>query len=137
YARHSHTGWLAIVLFVLMTSTGFAQSPKRTISDDIGIDQRLGEQVPLDLEFVDEAGKKVKLREFFTDKPVILTCVYYRCPMLCTQVLNGVLKSAQGLTLELDEDYTVLSISIDPRETPKNAAEKKQTYIRQYRRDGA
>jgi protein SCO1/2 len=129
---------VALVFSLLAPLSLFAQdSPKRNITDDIGIDQRLGEQVPLDLEFLDEAGKSVKLRDFLSDKPVILTCVYYRCPMLCTQVLNGVLKSAQGLTLELDEDYTVLSVSIDPRETPAMAREKKKTYIRQYRRDGA
>lgn len=110
---------------------------KRSISDDVGIDQRLGERIPLDLPFRDEQGRAVVLGDFFRDKPVILSCVYYRCPMLCTQVLNGVLKAAQGLKLQMGADYTVLSVSIDPRDTPAKAAEKKRNYAREYRRPGA
>src|SRR5690606_32496918 len=76
----------------------------RTLVEDIGIDQHLNEQLPLDLEFTDSTGKRVKLQDYFGDKPVILTCVYYRCPMLCTQVLNGVLKSTNAMSLQMGQD---------------------------------
>jgi protein SCO1/2 len=111
--------------------------PNRRLVDDIGLDQHLNEQVPLDLEFTDEHGQRVRLGEYFHDKPVILTCVYFRCPMLCTQVLNGVLKSTNAMSLQMGKDYTVVSISIDPRETTEMAAAKKETYVQSYRRAGA
>ena len=113
------------------------QSPMRDIAADVGIDQRLNAQLPLDLVFTDEHGERKQLREYFGTKPVILECVYFRCPMLCTQVLNGVLKTTNAMSLQMGEDYTVLSISIDPRETAALAAEKKKTYVRGYRRAGA
>lgn len=109
----------------------------RTLVEDIGLDQHLNQQLPLDLEFTDSTGKRVKLQDYFGDKPVILTCVYYRCPMLCTQVLNGVLKSTNAMSLQMGEDYTLLSISIDPRETTEMAAAKKESYVNSYRRPGA
>ncbi len=111
--------------------------PNRRLVDDIGLDQHLNEQVPLDLAFTDERGECVRLGDYFHDKPVILTCVYFRCPMLCTQVLNGVLKSTNAMSLQMDKDYTVVSISIDPRETTEMAAAKKETYVQSYRRPGA
>jgi protein SCO1/2 len=103
----------------------------------IGIDQRLDAQVPLDLKFRDETGREVQLGDYFTDKPVILTLVYYRCPMLCTQVLNGLLESSQGVKFQMNKDYQVVSVSIDPHETPEMAAAKKERYARSYRREGA
>jgi protein SCO1/2 len=111
--------------------------PNRNLVDDIGLDQHLNAQVPLDLEFTDEHGQRVRLGDYFHDKPVILTCVYFRCPMLCTQVLNGVLKSTNAMSLQMGKDYTVVSISIDPRETTEMAAAKKETYVQSYRRPGA
>ncbi|HVA46433.1 MAG TPA: SCO family protein, partial [Pirellulales bacterium] len=103
----------------------------------IGIDQHLGEQLPLDLKLRDEAGQAVKLGRFFHEKPVVLMLVYYRCPMLCTQVLNGFLKSSQAVKYTIGEDYEVVTVSFDPRETAELAAEKKAAYVRAYRRDGA
>ena len=72
---------------------------------DVGIDQKLDEAVPLDLEFFDEAGRPVRLREFFGTRPVVLALVYYECPMLCTQVLNGLVGSLEGLTFNPGEDF--------------------------------
>lgn len=103
----------------------------------IGIDQHLGEQLPLDLPLRDEQGKTVKLGKFFHDKPVVLMLVYYRCPMLCTQVLNGFLKSSQAVKFTIGKDYEVVTVSFDPRETAELAADKKAAYVRAYRRDGA
>ena len=92
---------------------------------NVGIEQHLDGQVPPDLTFRDEAGQTVRLGDYFGKKPVILNLVYYRCPTLCSMLLGG-LKSALDQTgLELGTDYTVVTVSIDPTETPKLAAEKK------------
>jgi protein SCO1/2 len=104
---------------------------------NVGIDQRLNRQIPLDLAFRDESGRSVQLREYFGKKPVILTLVYYECPMLCTLVLNDLLRSMKEITLNVGEDFDVLTVSFDPREKPELAAGKKQSYIGRYRRAGA
>ena len=109
----------------------------KILAKEVGLDQRLGEQVPLDIALIDEQGQSVALKDLLRDRPVILSLVYFRCPMLCTQVLNGVLKSSQGLTLEMGTDYDILSVSIDPKDTPEGAAKKKETYVAKYRRAGA
>ena len=103
----------------------------------VGIDQRLNHQVPLDLTFVDEFGNNVRLGDYFHGKPVIITPVYYQCPMLCNMVLNGLLSGMRQISLDLGKDYEVVSVSFDPRETPLMAARKKQSYIEKYGRDNA
>jgi protein SCO1/2 len=92
---------------------------------DVAIEQRLNVQVPLDLQFRDETGKSVPLREYFGKKPVILAPVYYDCPMLCTLTLNGLLRATRAMTLK---DYAVVAVSFDPRETSELARHKKQNY---------
>jgi protein SCO1/2 len=104
---------------------------------NVGIDQKLNYQVALDLEFKDEAGKTVKLAEFFHGKPVVLSLVYYRCPMLCNLVLNGELRSFRQVPLELGKDFEVVTVSFDPEETPDVAAAKKATYVDKYNRGSA
>ena len=84
----------------------------------IGIDQRLHQQVPLDLVFTDETGRDVRLGEYFGKRPVILALVYYECPMLCTQVLNGVVSALGVLTFDVGREYDVIAVSINPKETP-------------------
>jgi protein SCO1/2 len=118
-------------------SLAHGQASMRNLSQEVGLDQHLNEQLPLDLEFTDEHGKRVKLGQYFKDRPVIINCVYFRCPMLCTQVMNGLLKAAQGMSLRIGEDFDIISVSIDPRETPAMAAAKKETYVRNYRRVGS
>ena len=81
---------------------------------DVSLDQKLGDSIPLDLTFRDEHGNAVVLRRFFGTKPVILTLVYYTCPMLCTQVLNAVTRSAKQISLNMGDDYEIVSVSIDP-----------------------
>jgi protein SCO1 len=120
----------------LIAQTVAADARLRTITADIGIDQRLSAQLPLDLTFTDDHGERKQLREYFQDKPVILACVYFRCPMLCTQVLNGLMKSANAMNLELGKDYHIVAVSIDPNDTTEMAAEKKKNYVRNYRREG-
>jgi protein SCO1 len=102
----------------------------------VGIDQRMGAQVPLDLAFNDESGQLVTLRQYF-GKPVILALVYYQCPSLCNMVLNGLVRSVKDFTLTAGADYDVVAVSFDPRETPEMARAKKQTYMKNYDRPGA
>ncbi len=100
----------------------------------VGIDQKLNQQVPLDLAFVDETGRDVRLGDFFGKRPVILALVYYECPMLCTQVLNGLVSSLGVLTFDAGREFDVVAVSINPRETPGLAAQKKQAYLDRYKR---
>jgi len=104
---------------------------------DVGIDQLLNNQVPLDLEFRDEDGRTVKLAEYFKDKPVVLSLVYYGCPRLCTQVLTGLLGALKGLPMTPGKEFINLSVSFDPRETPQLAAAKKAEYLNRYNKPGA
>ena len=103
----------------------------------VGFDQNLGDQVPLDLPFRDETGQTVMLREFFGDKPVILTLNYYECPMLCTLELNALARSLKPLTFDAGKEFAIVTVSIDPRETPALAAAKKRGYLARYGRKGA
>jgi protein SCO1 len=104
---------------------------------DVGIDQKLNQQVPLDIPFRDENGNTVALREFFGNRPVILSLVYYECPMLCTTSLNGLEQSLKEMKLDLGKDYEVVTVSFDPTETPQLAAAKKAVYVGLYGRPGA
>jgi protein SCO1/2 len=104
---------------------------------DVGIDQLLNNQVPLDLEFRDENGRTVKLAEYFKDKPVVLSLVYYDCPQLCTQVLTGLLGALKTLPMTAGNEFVNLTVSFDPRETPELATLKKAEYLRRYNRPGA
>jgi protein SCO1 len=101
---------------------------------DVGLDQKLNEQVPLDLTFRDETGTELPLSSYFGAKPVILALVYYQCPMLCTQILNGLVMSLRTMSLEAGRDFDVVSVSIDPTETPSLASRKKAEYLRRYAR---
>jgi protein SCO1/2 len=113
---------------------GHAAHEKPGILSKIGIDQRLNEKVPLDLPFVDENGKDVKLGDYFGKRPVLLAMVYYECPMLCTQVLNGVTGALKTLSFDVGREFDVVAVSINPKEGPGLAAAKKQTYVERYGR---
>jgi protein SCO1 len=104
---------------------------------DVGIDQLLNNQVPLDLEFRDENGRTVKLAEYFKEKPVVLSLVYYDCPQLCTQVLTGLLGTLKTLPMMPGKEFVNLTVSFDPRETPELAAAKKAEYMNRYKKPGA
>jgi protein SCO1/2 len=96
---------------------------------DVKIEQKLDEQLPLDLVFRDESGQPVKLRQYFGRKPVVLAFVYYDCPMLCTQVLNGMVTSFRVLPFQIGNEFDVVTVSFDPRETNTLAAAKKKVYV--------
>ena len=105
----------------------------------VGIEQRLGEQLPLDTRFKDEDGKDIALGDLFkSGRPVILALVYYECPMLCNQVLNGLSGSMKGISLDPGKDYDVVAISFDARENDKPglAANKRASYIERFGRKG-
>jgi len=100
------------------------------ITREVKYEQKLDEQVPLDLHFRDSSGRDVRLGDLIQDKPVILSLVYYECPMLCTQVLNGLSASLRQLdSLAIGDDYEVVTVSIDPKETPELSARKKTAYV--------
>ncbi len=103
----------------------------------VGIDQKLNDQIPLDLTFRDEHSNPVQLRQYFGQKPVILSLVYFTCPMLCTQVLNGLERSLELQTLDIGKDFNVLTVSIDPTDTARVAEAKQELYTGMYRRPGA
>ncbi len=104
---------------------------------EVGIEQRLNQQVPLDLTFKDESGKTVRLGDYFRGKPVVLSLVYYKCPMLCNLVMNGELRSFRQVQQTLGRDFEAVTVSFDPSETPALAAEKKASYVDKYNRPGA
>src|SRR6202046_4103204 len=104
---------------------------------DVGIDQKLGQQVPLDLPFRDETGQAVQLKQYFGQRPVILSLVYFNCPMLCTQVLNGMEASMKGLPMDAGNQFEAVTVSMDPSDKPVMASVKKQMYVGMYGRPNA
>ncbi len=123
----------------LVISTAYAQvvlnNPKQL--QGIDVEEHLGALLPKDLEFIDEHGQTVKLGDYFDGRrPVLLTLAYYRCPMLCGLMLNGVCNSAKALDLVPGKDYRILTVSIDPRETAELAMAKKTRYVEQFGKAG-
>jgi protein SCO1/2 len=142
--------WTAVAV-VLFAASGWAQSaysgsggimaPSSNVKPpglkNVGIEQKLNSQLPLDLVFRDESGKTVKLGDYFGKKPVILSLVYYRCPMLCSELLAGLEGSLKALSFDAGKDFNVLTVSFDPKDTPEDATAKKATMLKHYKRDGA
>jgi protein SCO1 len=122
---------------------GYKQQPGAAASSipaplrEIGFDQRLGEMAPLDTPLRDEAGRPVRLGDYFGKRPVVLVFAYYDCPMLCTLVINGLSSALNVLSLNPGQDFEIVTISFDPRDTPATAAAKKAVYLERYKRAGA
>ncbi|HEY3131234.1 MAG TPA: SCO family protein [Acidobacteriota bacterium] len=150
--RHStfdirHSTFAAVFCFLASVAIAFGQlmapqvgPPSSRLPQalrDIGIDQKLNEQVPLDLMFRDEQGRSVRLGDYFFRKPVVLSLVYFQCPMLCNQVLNGLASSLGVLSFDVGRQFDVVTVSFDPRDTPSLAAVKKAAYLERYKRSGA
>lgn len=109
------------------------------ILNEVGIDQKLNARLPLDARFRDEAGRDVSLAEYFgKERPVILALVYYECPMLCNEVLNGLTGSLKGISFKAGEEFDVVAISFDARENqkPDLAKNKKEAYLERYNKPG-
>jgi protein SCO1/2 len=113
---------------------GEPASTKPGLLSKIAIDQRLNQQIPLDLVFTDENGREVRLGEYFGKRPVILALVYYECPMLCTQVLNGLVTALSVMKFEPGKEFEVVAVSFNPREGPGLASQKKENYLKRYDR---
>jgi protein SCO1/2 len=136
------------VAVALLAATGapahaqYAAGPQRPnpvnqqpdILKKVGIDQKIGQQLPLDLMFKNEVGRDVRLAEFFTGRPVVLALAYYDCPMLCTQVLNGMTGALKTLSFDAGKDFEVVVVSIDPKDNFRLAANKKASYVEHYGR---
>ena len=114
---------------------GKAATEQIPMLKDVGIDQKPNAALPLDTEFVDEQGATVTLKQYFGQRPVVLALVYYGCPMLCTQVLNGLAGSLQGMSYTVGQEYDVVVVSFDPGETPAMATDRKKDFLRRYIRD--
>jgi protein SCO1/2 len=131
---------LGLALIVTLPAFARAQqqerSPAGSVVTQVGFDQKLGVRLPLDLHFRDDSGRDLALGELFGRRPVILVPVYYRCPMLCNQVLNGLTRSLKPLSLDAGKGFDVVAVSIDPAETPELAAKKKAGYLERYERPG-
>ena len=100
----------------------------------VGVSQHLNQQLPLDASFVDDTGKTVRIGDYFGSKPAILSMVYFNCPMLCSEELDGLTGSLEMVRLTPGQDFNVIIISIDPSETPELAAKKKAFYLKRYGR---
>jgi len=99
---------------------------------NVGIDQRLNEPLPLDLIFKNENGSEVRLGEYFGAKPVILALVYYECPMLCNELLNGLVSSLRVLPFDVGKEFSVVAVSFNPDEEPSLARDVKSSYLKRY-----
>lgn len=140
FGHRSSLGAPALLAALLLCAGGgdlCAQPLSKEQVERIGIDQHLDEQLPLGLVFTDDQGQQVKLERYFGSKPVVLTLVYYECPMLCTQVLNGLVRSLRMVSFEMARDYEVVTVSFDPRETHQLAAAKKAEYAKELGKPGA
>jgi protein SCO1/2 len=104
---------------------------------EIAFDQKLGAQLPLDLPFTDDTGKAVRLGDYFGQRPVVMLITYYNCTMLCPLLLDGLVRSLRPLSFDIGKQFTVLTVSINPKETPSIAASRKELYVQRYGRPGA
>jgi len=114
-----------------------AQWTPSTLLQYVGMEQRLGQQVPLDLAFHDETGRPVRLGDYFGSKPVILALTYYECSKLCPAILEGLVSSLRVLSFNVGDQFTVITISFNPNEAPTLAAARKEEYLQRYGRPGA
>jgi protein SCO1 len=131
---------LSAPLFAQVSSYGDKQSGENAgdqlpqVLQKVGVSQHLNQQLPLDASFVDESGKSVKLGDYFGKRPAILSLVYYTCPMLCSEELDGLTSSLEMVKLTPGKDFDVVIISIDPSDTPAQAAKSKALYVKRYGR---
>lgn len=142
-------GWQAAILccvllggplFAQVSSYGDKQSGENTgdqlpqILQKVAVSQHLNQQLPMDAAFVDETGKPVRLGDYFGKRPAILSLVYYNCPLLCSEEMDGLTSSLEMVKLTPGKDFDVILISIDPSETPELAAKRKAFYLKRYGR---
>ena len=138
FARFARPTSLTVaILLLLLTGSLFAQSRTPVPLQNVDVEQMLGAQVPLNVLFKNEKGEDVRISDLLDDKPAILTLVYYECPMLCTQVLNGLITSLRPISFTPGKEFNIITISFDPDESTNLAAAKKTAYLQQYGKSGA
>jgi protein SCO1/2 len=128
---------VACLLLLCVPVEASAADKRPPMLRDVAIEQRLGQPLPLDAIFTDELGRPARLGQYFGRRPVILVLAYYNCPMLCTQVFNGLVSSLRVLNFDAGKEFDVVAVSFDPRDRPPDAAAKKKAYLDEYRRPGA
>jgi len=126
-----------ILAAMAVVSAGAQQTAAPEILSKVGITQNLNAQVPRDLAFRDETGKSVQIGDYFGEKPIVLSLVYFDCPALCTEVLNGELRTVKAISLDLGKDFEAVTVSFEPKDTPQLARAKRDVYAGQYGRAGA
>jgi protein SCO1/2 len=126
----------SIGILTALACFGQSQNKLPAAVRNVGIDQKLGDRIPLGLEFRDETGRTVQIGDYFGAKPVILAPVYYECPMLCTQVLTGLVRGLRAVSFNAGKEFEVVAVSFNPNEQPQLAAGKKNTYLDRYHRQG-
>ncbi len=129
--------WFGVFVGVLLAGPALAQDGRPPILREIGWDQRLGDTVPGDIALRDETGKAVRLSDFLGRRPVVLSLVYYECPMLCTLTLNGLASALGVLNYDAGREFEIVTVSFEPKETPALAAAKKKGYLARYKRPTA
>lgn len=139
----SQRGWILaslLVLSLIPSCPGLAANEyqkQQAALREARIDPKLGAEIPLELEFKDSHGKTVRLADYFNGKPVLLTPVYYSCPMLCSLVLNGLVKALRVLSFTPGQEFEIVTFSINPEETTELAAVKRENYLKDYGRPEA
>jgi protein SCO1/2 len=125
-----------VVFALFLPANLYAHDNQRPAAlQGVSFDQRLGAQVPGDLEFRDEGGRKVRLANEYGRRPLLLNFAYYQCRELCPLVLGGLVKSLRALSFSAGREFDILTVSIDPRDTPALAAAAKKNFVKQYARD--
>ena len=128
---------LSLIVTMLAPLARAQQAAARSIINKVGITQNLGAKIPPDLAFRDETGRSVRIGEYFGRKPIVLSLVYFDCPALCTEVLNGELRTMKAISLDLGKDFDAVTVSFEPKDTPALAKAKRDVYTGQYGRPGA
>ena len=131
-----HAAMLLAFAGIGAASASAQQSTTPAILKKVGIQQNLNGQIPPDLEFRDESGKTVRIGDYFGQKPIVLSLVYFDCPALCTEVLNGELRTLNAISLNLGKDFEAITVSFEPKDTPTLAKAKREVYLGQYGRSG-
>src|SRR5690606_29179144 len=119
-----------------VSSASWASRLNKAALRTVTIDQKIGSHVSLDLPFKED-GRPIVLKDIVGDKPIVLALIYNRCPMLCNQVLQGLVSSLKVLELTAGTDFDVLAVSFDPEEEPAIAADARATFLKRYPREGA
>ena len=130
-------GFVNAAMALLVVPVHAQQPGPPPILREVSIAQRLNEPIPPDIIFRDEDGKAIHLGDYFGKKPIVLSLVYFDCPALCTEVLNGELRTMKAISLDLGKDFDAITVSFEPKDTPALAKAKRDVYAGQYGRPGA